>query len=75
MSCESGEMVVNINFTQPFRGVAYANYDRTSQCRLLGDGQQQYQLKIPLKGCGTKQVNKVLFFSFTLIHDNLAKLN
>ncbi|XP_074602725.1 uncharacterized protein LOC141856339 [Brevipalpus obovatus] len=63
LSCESGEMVVNINFTQPFRGVAYANYDRTSQCRLLGDGQQQYQLKIPLKGCGTKQEAPRLFIN------------
>lgn len=49
-------MIVKINFTAPFRGVVYANYDRESNCKFFGDGGQYYEMRIPLTGCGTKQV-------------------
>lgn len=56
LSCESGEMIVKINFTEPFRGVGYADYDRSSPCKFYGDGKKYYEMRLPLKGCGTKQV-------------------
>ena len=56
LSCESGEMIVKVNFTSSFRGVAYANYDRTTHCKFAGDGHRYYEMRIPLRGCGTKQV-------------------
>ncbi len=56
LSCESGEMIVKINFSEPFRGVGYSDYDRTSPCKFYGDGGRYYEMRLPLKGCGTKQV-------------------
>ncbi|KAH9359871.1 hypothetical protein HPB48_014417 [Haemaphysalis longicornis] len=55
LSCASGEMVVKINFSEPFRGITYVDYDKTSPCKFYGDGRKYYELRIPLKGCGTKQ--------------------
>ncbi|RWS14911.1 hypothetical protein B4U79_15761 [Dinothrombium tinctorium] len=63
LSCESGEMIVKINFSAPFRGVAYANYDRSSHCKFYGDGGTYYEMIIPLKGCGTKQEAPRLFIN------------
>ena len=57
LSCESGEMIVKINFTEPFRGVGYSDYDRSSPCKFYGDGSKYFELRMPLKGCGTKQVS------------------
>ena len=56
LSCESGEMIVKINFSAPFRGVAYSDYDRSSPCKFYGDGSKYFEMRLPLKGCGTKQV-------------------
>lgn len=61
LNCESGEMIVKINFSAPFRGVAYSDYDRSSPCKFYGDGSKYYEMRLPLKGCGTKQVS-LLFF-------------
>lgn len=58
LSCESGEMIVKINFSAPFRGVAYSDYDRSSPCKFYGDGSKYFEMRLPLKGCGTKQVSK-----------------
>ncbi|XP_077494782.1 uncharacterized protein LOC144105531 [Amblyomma americanum] len=58
LSCASGEMVVKINFSEPFRGITYVDYDKTSPCKFYGDGRKYYELRIPLKGCGTKQVGR-----------------
>ena len=58
LSCESGEMIVKINFSAPFRGVAYSDYDRTSPCKFYGDGSKYFEMRLPLKGCGTKQVSR-----------------
>ncbi|GIX86636.1 uncharacterized protein CEXT_534151 [Caerostris extrusa] len=30
LSCASGEMVIKLNFSEPFRGVTYTDYDRSS---------------------------------------------
>lgn len=60
LSCERGEMVVKINFSAPFRGVAYSDYDRTSPCKFYGDGSKYYEMRLPLKGCGTKQVCEMI---------------
>lgn len=57
LSCASGEMHVKLNFSEPFRGITYVDYDKTSPCKFYGDGRRYYELRIPLKGCGTKQVN------------------
>ncbi|UYV76532.1 hypothetical protein LAZ67_14001020 [Cordylochernes scorpioides] len=59
LSCESGEMVVKLNFTQPFRGVVYA--DRAGPCRVDGDGSRYYELRISLRGCGTHQTRPRVF--------------
>lgn len=58
LSCASGEMHVKLNFSEPFRGITYVDYDKTSPCKFYGDGQRYYELRIPLKGCGTKQVSQ-----------------
>lgn len=61
VSCETGEILVRINFTEPFRGVGYADYDRSSPCKFFGEGGNYYEMKLPLKGCGTKQEAPRLF--------------
>ena len=57
-------MIVKINFTEPFRGVGYADYDRSSPCKFYGDGGRYYEMRLPLKGCGTKQVRNYFLLSF-----------
>ncbi|XP_054158860.1 mucin-2-like [Oppia nitens] len=63
LSCESGEMIVKINFSEPFRGIGYSDYDRTSPCKFYGDGNRYYEMRLPLKGCGTKQEAPRLFIN------------
>ncbi|XP_076347554.1 uncharacterized protein LOC143245276 [Tachypleus tridentatus] len=67
LSCESGEMIVKINFTKPFRGVTYTDYDRTSPCKFFGDGSTYYELRIPLKGCGTRQEAPRVFINNIIV--------
>lgn len=45
-----------MKFTEPFFGLAYADFDRNSACQVLGKGELSVRLELPLKGCGTKQV-------------------
>ncbi|GFV45817.1 ZP domain-containing protein [Trichonephila clavipes] len=61
LSCESGDIVVKVNFTQPFRGLMYAHRSRNSPCRIHGTGGYYYELRIPLKGCGTWQESPRVF--------------
>lgn len=63
VSCETGEILVKINFTEPFRGVAYADYDSSSPCKFFGEGGNYYEMRLPLKGCGTKQEAPRLFIN------------
>lgn len=67
MSCETGKMVVKLNFSEPFRGVAYADYDKQSACNIIGDGDTYYELRLPLKGCGTKEEAPRLFVNNIII--------
>ncbi|XP_022258383.1 uncharacterized protein LOC106474364 [Limulus polyphemus] len=67
LSCESGEMIVKINFVNPFRGVTYTDYDRTSACKFFGDGSNYYELRIPLKGCGTRQEAPRVFINNIIV--------
>lgn len=58
LSCDSGEMVISLNFTDPFKGVVYPDHNRLSPCRFFGDGHHNYELRLPLRGCGTRQVSR-----------------
>ena len=49
-------MQIDVNFKEPFNGIIYANFDRTSPCTWQGDGKTSYHVELPLRGCGTKQV-------------------
>ena len=62
-------MIVKINFTEPFRGIGYADYDRSSPCKFYGDGGRYYEMRLPLKGCGTKQVNNHISLSLTSLQN------
>lgn len=57
LSCDSGEMIVRLNFSEPFRGIVYPDHNRLSPCRFFGDGHHNYELRLPLQGCGTRQVS------------------
>lgn len=57
LNCASGSMQVELKFNDKFYGIAYADFDRNSACKLAGKGALSYQLELPLKGCGTKQVS------------------
>ncbi|XP_054713445.1 uncharacterized protein LOC129222908 [Uloborus diversus] len=67
LSCASGEMVIKMNFSEPFRGVTYTDYDRSGPCKFYGDGRQYYELRIPLKGCGTKQEAPRVFINNIIV--------
>lgn len=51
---------IEMKFNEPFFGLAYADFDRNSACQILGKGELSYRLDLPLKGCGTKQVSRLL---------------
>lgn len=57
LSCDSGEMILRLNFSEPFKGIVYPDNNRLSPCRFFGDGHLNYELRLPLRGCGTKQVS------------------
>lgn len=57
LSCDSGEMILRLNFSEPFKGVVYPDHNRLSPCRFFGDGHLNYELRLPLRGCGTRQVS------------------
>lgn len=67
LSCASGEMHVKLNFSEPFRGITYVDYDKTSPCKFYGDGRKYYELRIPLKGCGTKQEAPRVFINNIIV--------
>lgn len=56
VSCESGDMIVTINFKDAFHGVIFANKDPKSPCNIVGEGDKVYTLRLPLRGCGTREV-------------------
>ncbi|KAJ8921848.1 hypothetical protein NQ315_008480 [Exocentrus adspersus] len=55
LNCASGSMQLEMKFKERFYGIAYADLDRNSACRIRGEGKYSYKLELPLKGCGTKQ--------------------
>ncbi|GAB6023813.1 hypothetical protein CHUAL_008559 [Chamberlinius hualienensis] len=55
LSCESGDMIVTIDFKDPFFGIIYANRDPLSPCNVEGNGKTAYTLRLPLRGCGTRE--------------------
>lgn len=57
LNCASGFMHIELRFKEPFYGLVYADFDRNSACYGTGTGDTVTVLEIPLKGCGTKQVN------------------
>lgn len=62
LNCAAGSMQIELKFNDKFYGIAYADFDRNSACQVAGKGALSYKLELPLKGCGTKQVN----FTFQL---------
>jgi hypothetical protein len=58
LNCGAGSMQVELKFNEPFFGIAYADFDRNSACQVAGKGGISYNLELPLKGCGTKQVGR-----------------
>lgn len=56
LNCSAGYMNVDLTFDKPFYGIVYADFDRNSACKIVGDGDTASQIKLPLKGCGTLQV-------------------
>ncbi|KAG9510740.1 hypothetical protein GZH46_00706 [Fragariocoptes setiger] len=63
----TGEMILKLNFSEPFRGITYPDYNRLSPCRLYGDGSRYYELRLPLKGCGTRQAAPRVFVNNVIV--------
>ncbi|KAK9498438.1 hypothetical protein O3M35_003077 [Rhynocoris fuscipes] len=55
LNCAAGYMQIELKFDEPFDGIAYANFDRSSPCKVTGKGELTAKIDLPLKGCGTKQ--------------------
>lgn len=60
LNCAAGFMHIELKFKEPFYGLVYADFDRNSACYGTGSGDTVTILEIPLKGCGTKQVQSQL---------------
>lgn len=56
LSCASRAMEVDLEFSEPFYGIVYSNFDRRSACSFVGKGGTKYHYEFPLSGCGTIQV-------------------
>ena len=50
-------MSIDLKFKQKFYGIVYAQLDRNSACKVSGNGEETAKIQIPLKGCGTEQVD------------------
>jgi len=61
LNCAAGSMQIEMKFSEPFFGLAYADFDRNSACQTLGKGELSVRLELPLKGCGTKQEPQRVF--------------
>ncbi|KAJ8672823.1 hypothetical protein QAD02_004083 [Eretmocerus hayati] len=55
LNCSQGSMQVELQFQEPFYGLAYADFDRNSACLTKGRGLDTARIELPLKGCGTIQ--------------------
>ncbi|XP_063236042.1 uncharacterized protein LOC134538550 [Bacillus rossius redtenbacheri] len=61
LNCAAGSMQVELKFNEKFFGIAYADFNRNSACKVVGKGATSYRLELPLKGCGTKQEPQRVF--------------
>lgn len=55
LSCASRAMEVDLEFSEPFYGIVYADFSRQSACSFVGKGGLKYHYELPLTGCGTIQ--------------------
>ncbi|XP_022200034.2 uncharacterized protein LOC111056931 [Nilaparvata lugens] len=55
LNCAAGYMQIELKFEEPFYGIAYADFDRSSACQVAGRGNKTARIDLPLKGCGTRQ--------------------
>lgn len=89
LSCASRAMEVDLEFTEPFYGIVYADFSRSSACSFVGKGGLSYHYELPLTGCGTIQVTRhtqqhtamrgdvklcLSFFFFTPLRNNKVHL-
>lgn len=56
LSCASRAMEVDLEFSEPFYGIVYSDFNRRSACSFVGKGGTKYHYEFPLSGCGTVQV-------------------
>uniref|UniRef100_A0A147BH47 ZP domain-containing protein n=1 Tax=Ixodes ricinus TaxID=34613 RepID=A0A147BH47_IXORI len=52
LTCEPERFLVQISFTQPFRGVVHAGHKK-GKCKIRGDGSRAYTLRVPLNDCSS----------------------
>ncbi|XP_037781694.1 uncharacterized protein LOC119578043 isoform X2 [Penaeus monodon] len=67
LNCASGSMLVDVEFYEPFYGIIYPNGSRNSACKVQGHGKTKYHLDLPLKGCGTKRVERRVFVNNIIV--------
>ncbi|CAL1276476.1 unnamed protein product [Larinioides sclopetarius] len=65
LSCRSNDIMVNLNFSVPFRGLVHAG-KKDSGCSFRGDGKMTYSLNVPHAACGTIHVTPQDSFANTL---------
>ncbi|XP_035226129.1 uncharacterized protein LOC118198539 [Stegodyphus dumicola] len=65
LSCRSNDILVNLNFSDPFRGLVHAG-KKDSGCSFRGDGKLSYSLNVPHAACGTIHVTPQDSFANTL---------
>ncbi|GFW69625.1 ZP domain-containing protein [Trichonephila clavipes] len=65
LACRSNDIMVNLNFSVPFRGLVHAG-KKDSGCSFRGDGKLTYSLNVPHAACGTVHVTPQDSFANTL---------
>ncbi|KAG8190573.1 hypothetical protein JTE90_014050 [Oedothorax gibbosus] len=65
LSCRSADIIVSLNFSEPFRGLVHAG-KKDGGCSFRGDGKLSYSLNVPHSSCGTIHVTPQDSFANTL---------
>ena len=61
-------MEVDLEFTEPFYGIVYSDFNRRSACSFVGKGETKFHYEFPLSGCGTVQVKRHFYTASALYH-------
>lgn len=61
LNCAEGFIDILLKFDEPFNGLVYPNDTRFSPCTVIGTGEKTLKVKLPLRGCETREYPSRVF--------------